>query len=63
VIRYIDTDADREFALAVVEDGLVRDDVRIAATGQQNNTRAPTAFHTGYEPDSADELPAAQGHT
>jgi hypothetical protein len=30
--------------------------------GQRNNTRAPTEFHTGYEPDRVNERPAAQGH-
>jgi hypothetical protein len=29
--------------------------------GQRNSTRAPTAFHTGYEPDRVDERPAAEG--
>jgi hypothetical protein len=28
--------------------------------GQQDNTRAPTAFHTGYEPDREHERPAAE---
>jgi len=33
-----------------------------AQPGQRNNTRAPTAFHTGYEPDRVDGPPAQEGH-